>query len=310
LTEVPGVEVYMAQGFKSGFVIIVGRPNVGKSTLLNRLVGSKVAIMSDKPQTTRNRIKGIVTTDKAQIIFIDTPGIHKPKHKLGEYMVRTATSSLDEADCILYLVDASAEIGPGEEWVQNILRDVKTPVFLGINKIDLVTKERLAEMITALTSDQSFAEVVPLSAATGENTELLLELLIKYLPEGPKYYPEDAVTDRPEEFVAAEFIREKILEVTKEEVPHAVAVAVEEMEDRGHLFYISANIFVERESQKGIVIGKRGQMLKEIGTLARRDLENLFNCKIFLELNVKVKKGWRKHEIALRQLGYTDKQVY
>lgn len=300
----------MHQGFKSGFVIILGRPNVGKSTLLNRLVGSKVAIISDKPQTTRNRINGIVTTDRAQIIFMDTPGIHKPKHKLGQYMVKTAISSLEEADCILYLVDASAEIGPGEEWIQNLLKSVNTPVFLGINKIDLINKQRLAEVITALTSSQSFAEVVPLSAATGENTGLLIELLIKYLPEGPKYYPEDAVTDRPEEFVVAEFIREKVLQATRDEVPHAVAVVVEEMEDRERLLYISANIFVERESQKGIIIGKGGQMLKEIGTLARHEIENLLNCKVFLELKVKVKKGWRKQEIALRQLGYSDKQVY
>lgn len=300
----------MHRGYKSGFVIIVGRPNVGKSTLMNRLVGSKVAIMSDKPQTTRNRISGIVTSEAAQIIFVDTPGIHKPQHKLGEYMVSTAIRSMDEADCILYLVDASVEIGAGEEFVQNILKQVNTPVFLGINKIDLISKPKLAEMIAILTSSMTFAEVVPLSASTGENTALLMELLIKYLPEGPKYYPDDVFTDRPEEFIASELIREKTLQVTRDEVPHSIAVAIKEMEDRDDLLYISADVFVERESQKGIIIGKGGQKLKEIGTLARQDMENLFGCKVFLELKVKVKKDWRRNEGSLRQLGYVKKEVY
>lgn len=300
----------MEQGFKSGFVIILGRPNVGKSTLLNRLVGSKVAIMSDKPQTTRNKITGILSTDEAQIIFFDTPGIHKPKNKLGEYMVSAALESLEEADCILYLVDASAEIGPGEAYIQNILDQVNTPVFLIINKIDLISKERLAAMIAALTYSRTFSEVVPVSASTGENTDLLVELLVKYLPEGPKYYPEDVVTDRPEEFIAAEFIREQILRATREEVPHAIAVGIEEMEDRNEMLYIYANIFVERDSQKGIVIGKGGGRLKEIGTGARQEMERLFGCKVYLDLRVKVKKDWRSREGSLRQLGYSQDELY
>lgn len=300
----------MGQGFKSGFVIIVGRPNVGKSTLINHFVGSKIAIMSDKPQTTRNKINGILTTENSQIIFIDTPGIHKPKHKLGEYMVAAATRSLEEADCILYLVDASVEIGAGEQFMLELLRNVNTPVFLALNKIDLVEKPRIAEMITQLTANHSFSEVVPISAATGENVSVLLELLTEYLPEGPKYYPEDVVTDRPEEFIAAELIREKILLATRDEVPHAIAVEVQQMEDRDQILYISALIYVERDSQKGIIIGKSGQKLKEIGSLARQDMENLFGCRIFLDLRVKVKKDWRSHEGSLRQLGYTDEDVY
>ena len=300
----------MEQEFKSGFVIIVGRPNAGKSTLVNRLIGSKIAIISDKPQTTRNKINGILTTDKSQIIFIDTPGIHKPKHKLGEYMVATVIRSLEEADCILYLVDASVDIGPGEEYILNILQNVTTPVFLALNKIDLIAKPRLAKMITELTSTRSFAEVVPVSAATGENVEVLLDLLTSYLPPGPKYFPQGTITDRPEEFIAGELIREKILMMTRDEVPHAVAVEIEEMEDKDQVLYIGALIFVERESQKGIIIGKSGQKLKEIGTLARQDMESLLGCRVFLELKVKVKKDWRRHEVSLRQLGYTDEEVY
>lgn len=300
----------MEQGFKSGFVIIVGRPNVGKSTLLNRLVGSKVAIMSDKPQTTRNRITGVLTTEEVQIIFVDTPGIHKPKHKLGEYMVSTTLRSLEEADCILYLVDASVEIGSGERYIQTILEQVTTPVFLAINKIDLISKERLAQMIVALTAERTYAEVIPISAATGENTDLLLQLLVSYLPEGPMYYPKDTVTDRPEEFIVAEYIREQILNATRDEVPHSIAVGIEEMEDRNEVLYIYANIFVERESQKGIVIGKGGRKLKEIGSLARQEIERLFGCRVFLELKVKVKKDWRKNEGSLRQLGYGNEELY
>jgi len=296
----------MTEGFKSGFVIIIGRPNVGKSTLINRLVGSKIAIISDKPQTTRNRINGILTTGKAQIIFIDTPGIHKPQHKLGEYMVTMAIRSLEEADCILYLADASSEMGRGEKFILDILRTVNTPVFLALNKVDLVNKPRLAAMITDFISAGDFAEVIPISALTGDNLPLLLELLIRYLPEGPKYYPDDMVSDRPEEFIAAELIREKILTVTRDEVPHSIAVVIERMEDKDDLLVISALVYVERESQKGIVIGKGGQKLKEIGSLAREEMENLFGCRVFLELRVKVKKDWRSREISLRQLGYTD----
>lgn len=225
-------------------------------------------------------------------------------------MVATVIRSLEEADCILYLVDASVDIGPGEEYILNILQNVTTPVFLALNKIDLIAKPRLAKMITELTSARSFAEVVPVSAATGENVEVLLDLLTSYLPPGPKYFPQETITDRPEEFIAGELIREKILMMTRDEVPHAVAVEIEEMEDKDQVLYIGALIFVERESQKGIIIGKSGQKLKEIGTLARQDMERLLGCRVFLELKVKVKKDWRRHEVSLRQLGYTDEEVY
>lgn len=291
--------------FRSGFVTLMGRPNVGKSTLLNRIIGQKIAIMSDKPQTTRNKIQGVFTDQDAQIIFIDTPGIHKPKHKLGEYMVKQAQSALGEVDCILYIYDISQEFGPGEEYILQLLEGVQTPVILVINKIDLVAKETLLPFIEQMSERFSFDEIVPVSAVTGENTERLLEVIKEYLPEGPQYYPEEMVTDQPEQFIMAEIIREKVLQLTREEIPHSVAVKIENLIQRSRdLVYVGAVIYLERDSQKGIVIGKQGRLLKQIGQLSRQEIENLLGSRIFLDLRVKVKPGWRRREEDLRSLGY------
>ena len=293
---------------RSGCVALIGRPNVGKSTLLNQIIGQKIAIMSDKPQTTRNRIQGVYTTDEAQIVFLDTPGIHKPKSKLGQQMVKTAIHTLQEVDCILFLIDVAAgSPGPGDRFIIEKLKEVKTPVFLVMNKIDLVHPEALLPLIEEYNQLYSFAEVVPVSAAKGNNVNPLIETIQRYLPEGPKYYPDDQVTDHPEQFVCAELIREKILHLTREEVPHSIAVQIEEMrtEETGTV-YISAVIYVERDSQKGIVIGKNGSLLKRVGSEARRDIEMLLGSKIFLELWVKVKKDWRNQERILKELGLDD----
>lgn len=292
--------------FKSGLVAIIGRPNVGKSTLLNYLMGEKLAIISDKPQTTRNKITCILTTEEAQVIFLDTPGLHKPKHKLGEYMVRVSLEALQEVDIILFLVEASHPPGRGDEYIANILREVKTPVFLVINKCDLVKKVDLENIMERYQGIYAFAQVIPISALQGENVATLLETILAYLPEGPQYYPEDMITDQPERFVVGELIREKILELTREEVPHSVAVEVEQMKEREgkELVYISGNIYVERESQKGIIVGKSGNMLREIGKKARQDIERLLGCKVYLELWVKVKKDWRSKKQQLKNLGY------
>ncbi|HHW07906.1 MAG TPA: GTPase Era [Clostridia bacterium] len=291
--------------FRSGFVTIIGRPNVGKSTLLNRMVGQKVAIMSDKPQTTRNKIQGVFTHPDYQIVFIDTPGIHKPKHKLGEYMVEQAKSALAEVDCVLYVYDITQAFGTGEEYILQLLETVETPVLLVINKIDLVPKETLLPFIQEMHERFSFREIVPVSAVTGENIDRLLEVIKNYLPEGPQYYPEGMVTDQPEQFIMAEIIREKVLQLTREEVPHSVAVKIEELIPRSqHLVYVGAVIYLERESQKGIIIGKQGQMLKQIGQLARQEIESLLGGKIYLDLRVKVKPSWRRREEELKTLGY------
>lgn len=295
----------MSEPFYSGFASIIGRPNAGKSTLLNQLTGSKLAIVSEKPQTTRNRILGVVNRDQAQIVLIDTPGIHKPRHKLGEYMVQTARKTLTEVDIVLYLVDATAEFGTGEQFLINQLREIKTPVFLVLNKIDLLPRPKLLPLIEFYSQQHQFAEIVPVSALTGENVSLLADQIVRYLPEGPRYYPEGVITDQPELFVIAELIREKALILTREEVPHSLAVVVESLEERNdNLIYINAVIYVERTSQKGILIGKNGQMLKEIGKMARADLENLLGNRVFLELWVKVKKDWRNSTAALRGFGY------
>lgn len=291
---------------RSGFVSIIGRPNVGKSTLLNQLVGHKVAIISPKPQTTRNRIRGIFTGHNFQIIFIDTPGIHKPKHKLGEYMVEVAERTLKGMDIILHVIDGSAVLGPGEEYVLQRLKLVTIPVFLIVNKIDTISPEALGGVIARMTERFEYKEVVPVSALTGENVPRLREVLVQYLPPGPRYYPEEVVTDQPERLVIAELIREKVLGLTREEVPHATAVEVSEMEVRPNgVLYIAASVFVERDSQKAIIIGKGGQMLKEIGRLAREEIEGVFGQKVYLELTVKVKKDWRKQEAYLRYFGYS-----
>ncbi|NLV16220.1 MAG: GTPase Era [Syntrophomonadaceae bacterium] len=289
---------------KSGFVSVVGRPNVGKSTLINSIVGQKVAIVSDKPQTTRNRIQGIYTEPRGQAIFIDTPGIHKPKHRLGEYMADVTSRALREVDVVVYVVDLSASVGTGEEYIIKNLIGIDTPVFLVPNKLDLVNEEAVFRLIQDFSARMNFAEVVPISAAKGNNLDKLKELLFCYLPEGPLYYPEDEYTDQTERFIVSEYIREKALYLTREEIPHSLAVEIEEFETRNNLIYIRAVIYTERDSQKGIIIGKGGSMLKKIGEMARRDVEELLDCQVYLELWVKVKKDWRNSEIQLKNLGY------
>ncbi|RIX54198.1 GTPase Era [Paenibacillus nanensis] len=293
------------KAFRSGFVAIIGRPNVGKSTLMNHLIGQKIAIMSDKPQTTRNKIHGVYTTEDTQIVFLDTPGIHKPQSKLGNYMMQTAESALKEVEAALFLVDVSEGIGGGDRYIIEQLKKVKTPVFLVMNKIDKVTPEQLLPMITQYNELYPFAEIVPISALNGNNVSTLLEQLTRYLPEGPQYYPADQVTDHPEQFVVAELIREKILHMAREEIPHSIAVAIEDMRvQENGVVYIGAVIFVERDSQKGIIIGKRGEFLKEVGKQARRDIEALLGSRTFLELWVKVKKDWRNQDRILKDLGF------
>ncbi|NIK77401.1 GTP-binding protein Era [Paenibacillus castaneae] len=291
--------------FRSGFVAIIGRPNVGKSTLMNHLIGQKIAIMSDKPQTTRNKIHGVYTTDELQIVFLDTPGIHKPQSKLGNYMMQTAESALREVEAALFLIDASEGLGGGDRFIIEQLKKVKTPVFLVMNKIDKVEPEQLLPMITQYNELHEFAEIIPISALKGNNVETLMEQLSRYLPEGPQYYPADQITDHPEQFVCSELIREKILHMTREEIPHSIAVTIEDMRVKENgVVYIGAVIFVERDSQKGIIIGKKGDMLKEVGKQARKDIEALLGSRIFLELWVKVKKDWRNQERVLKDLGY------
>ncbi|OOC60504.1 GTPase Era [Paenibacillus ihbetae] len=291
--------------FKSGFVAIIGRPNVGKSTLMNQVIGQKIAIMSDKPQTTRNKIHGVYTTPDSQIVFLDTPGIHKRQSKLGDYMNQTALGTLGEVEAVLFLVDASEGIGGGDRFIAEQLSKIKTPVMLVMNKIDKIEPPALLPLIEEYRKLHNFAEIVPISAKLGSNVETLLDQIQKYLPPGPQYYPEDQVTDHPEQFVCAELIREKILHMTREEVPHSIAVTIEDMrvEENGTV-YISAVIFVERDSQKGIIIGKQGALLKEVGKQARQDIQRLLGSKIFLELWVKVKKDWRNQERVLRDLGF------
>lgn len=292
----------------SGFAAIVGRPNVGKSTLTNHLIGEKIAIMSDRPQTTRNKIMCIMNTDNAQIMFLDTPGIHKPHHKLGEYMVRTAESTLKEVDVILFVVDASEKRGAGEEYITELLQKVKTPVILLVNKIDkLQDKDKLFRIIDSYSKTYDFAAIVPVSALEDEEFPGLVAEITKHLPEGPAYFPDDMITDQPERVIAAEMIREKILLLTRDEIPHSIAVEVEEFKERDNDdVYIRATIFVERDSQKGIVIGAKGSLLKKIGQQARADIEGLLGCKVFLDLWVKVKADWRNKDKALKQFGYND----
>lgn len=293
--------------FKSGFITIVGRTNVGKSTLINRLVGQKIAIMSDKPQTTRHKIQSVITESDYQAIFIDTPGIHKPKHKLGEHLVNMALRSLRGVDVVLFLVEASMP-GPGDNYIIEQLKKVTGPVILAINKIDQIKKDELMPIITTFQRRYDFAEIIPISALTGENVDKILTVIAGYLPEGPKYYPDDMVVDKPERFIMAELVREKVLHLTSQEVPHSVAVVVEEIEERSaDLVAVRAVIYTERESQKGILIGKGGGMLKEVGKLAREEIEALLGTKIYLELWVKVKKDWRNREVYMRNFGLLEK---
>ena len=296
--------------YKSGFVTLIGRPNVGKSTLMNQLIGQKIAITSDKPQTTRNRIQTVYTDERGQVIFLDTPGIHKAKNKLGEYMVNVAQRTMSDVDVVLWLVEPSTFIGAGEQKIAEQLGKVKTPVFLVINKIDTVKKEEILTFIAAYKDICKFAEIIPVSALKGENTKVLLEELYHYLPEGPQYYDEDTVTDQPERQIVAELVREKALRLLDDEIPHGIAVSIERMKERPQtnnnppMIDIDATIVCERDSHKGIVIGKAGAMLKQIGTQARREIENLLDCRVNLQLWVKVKKDWRDSDFLMKNYGY------
>ncbi|MCH4535103.1 GTPase Era [Staphylococcus haemolyticus] len=294
---------------KSGFVSIIGRPNVGKSTFMNRVIGHKIAIMSDKAQTTRNKIQGVMTRNDAQIIFLDTPGIHKPKHKLGDYMMRVAKNTLSEIDAIMFMVNVNEEIGRGDEYIMEMLKNVKTSVFLVLNKIDLVHPDALMPRIEQYQKYMDFTEIVPISALEGLNVDHFIDVLKTYLPEGPKYYPDDQISDHPEQFVVSEIIREKILHLTSEEIPHAIGVNVDRMiKENDERVRVEATIFVERDSQKGIVIGKGGKKLKEVGKRARHDIEMLLGSKVYLELWVKVQKDWRNKVNFIRQMGYIEDQ--
>ncbi len=301
----------MDNTFKSGFITIVGRPNAGKSTFINQILKQKIAIISDKPQTTRNKIQGIYNTADSQMIFIDTPGIHKPKHKLGQILNETAFNALREVDIILFMVSGNESLSGGNRYIIEHLKNIKQPMFLIINKIDLMTKEEIYHTIDTYQKEYNFSEIVPISALTNENVNHLLELIQSYLPNGPKYYPLDTITDHPEQFIIAELIREKVLLKTREEVPHSVAVIIDEIKKRkkSHVIDVMATIIVERSSQKGIIIGKGGKMLKDIGRLARLDIQNLLGSKVYLELWVKVIEDWRNRTYLLNEFGY-NKNTY
>ena len=295
----------MSKQFKSGFVAIVGRPNVGKSTFMNYVLGQKIAIMSDKAQTTRNKIQGVFTNQDCQIVFLDTPGIHKPKHELGNFMVESAYSALKEVDAVLFMVNAAEKRGPGDDFIIEKLKKIKTPVFLVLNKIDLISPDELLDRVESYQETIPFAGIIPISVLQGNNVQELMTTLTNHLPEGPQYYPSDQITDHPEYFVVSELIREKILHLTKEEIPHSVAVTVDKMQkDEFDKVHVYANIIVEQPTQKGIIIGKGGKLLKEIGVRARKDIEQLLGNKVYLELWVKVEKDWRKKKSHLQDFGY------
>lgn len=299
----------MTKQYNSGFVTIIGRPNVGKSTFLNQVLGQKIAIMSNKPQTTRNKIHGVLTNENSQIVFIDTPGVHKPKHKLGTYMNDIALKSLREIDGILFIVPANEEFGAGDNYILEHLKKLKVPVILVINKIDLIkNKEDLLLLIDKYSKMHDFANIVPISALNGKNVDRLIGVINDLLPEGPQYYPADQVTDHPEQFIVSELIREKVLHLTREEIPHSVAVIIEQMSKREdkEIVDVHATVIVERPSQKGIIIGKQGDMLKKVGSLARTDIQNLLGSKVFLELWVRVEKDWRNKQRYLNEFGYRD----
>lgn len=300
--------LWKGMGFKSGFASILGRPNVGKSTLVNKLAGEKIAIMSDRPQTTRNAIKCIFTDKDCQIVFIDTPGIHKPKHKLGEYMVKSATGTIGEVDVVLFVAEAwDKEVGGGDRFILEQLKSANIPVILVINKIDTIKKEEVLRAIEQFKDSFDFHSVIPISALQGDGVDIIVSEIKKLIPEGPKYFPDDMVTDQPERIIAAEIIREKMLHLLKEEIPHGIAVEVTSMKEREErdLVDIQATIYCEKESHKPIVIGKKGTMLKEIGRLARFDLEAFLAKRVFLELWVKVKKDWKDNDAMLKSL-YND----
>ncbi|TMN20993.1 GTPase Era [Lentibacillus cibarius] len=295
----------MNDNFKSGFITIIGRPNTGKSTFLNHVIGQKIAIMSDKRQTTRNRIQGVLTSTDSQLVFIDTPGIHKPKHRLGDFMVKSAQDTLNEVDAVLFMVNANEGYGKGDQYILDLLQQVNRPVFLVINKIDLVHPDELLPLIDQYRNKYDFEAVFPISALNGNNVSSLIKELKSYIPEGPQYYPDDYVTDHPERFIISELIREKVLQLTREEVPHSIAVIIENLEEResGSIF-IQASIVTERKTQKGIIIGKQGAMLKNIGQKARSDIEALLGSKVYLDLWVKVQKDWRNKQSQLQEFGY------
>lgn len=301
----------MNNDYKSGFVTLVGRPNVGKSTLMNQIIGQKIAITSNKPQTTRNRIQTVYTEDKGQIVFVDTPGIHKAKNKLGEYMVQTAMRTIGEVDVIVWLVEPTDFIGAGERHIADQLRSVKMPVILVINKIDMIKREEILKFIDTYRTICDFTEIVPVSAIKGENVKTLIEVIFKYLPYGPQYYDEDTVTDQPERQIVAELIREKALHALNEEIPHGIAVIIDSMKNRKNtdIVDIEATIICERDSHKGIIIGKNGAVLKKIGSHARFEIERLLEKKVNLQLWVKVKKDWRDSDFLIKNFGYDKKET-
>ncbi|HKL99672.1 MAG TPA: GTPase Era [Mobilitalea sp.] len=314
----------MDNNYKSGFVTLIGRPNVGKSTLMNQLIGQKIAITSNKPQTTRNKIQTVYTCPEGQIIFLDTPGIHKAKNKLGKYMVNVAERTLGEVDLVLWLVEPSTFIGAGERYIAEKLAKVKTPVVLVINKIDTIKKQEILTFMAAYKDILNFAEIIPVSALKGENTKELVKLIFEYMPVGPQYYDEDTITDQPEKQIVAELIREKALRLLEDEIPHGIAVSIERMKERGGAGYgeegsentgrgslvdIDATIICERDTHKGIIIGKGGAMLKQIGTQARREIENLLDCKVNLKLWVKVKNNWRDSDFLIKNYGYNKSDM-
>ena len=301
----------MKEDFKSGFAAIIGRPNVGKSTLMNHLIGQKIAITSNKPQTTRNRIQTVLTTEDGQIVFVDTPGIHKAKNKLGEYMVNIAERSLNEVDVVLWLVEPTTFIGAGERHIIDQLKRTKLPVILVMNKVDRVEKKEIPGYIEAYRKILDFAEIVPVSALRSVNLDTLLDCIFKYLPYGPQFYDEDTVTDQPQRQIVAEMIREKALRCLEEEIPHGIAVTIEQMKERpeGGLVDIEATIICERDSHKGIIIGKQGAMLKKIGSQARTEIEKMLEEKVNLKLWVKVKKDWRDSDFLIKNFGYDRKEV-
>lgn len=301
----------MEKSFKSGFVTIIGRPNVGKSTLMNKMIGQKIAITSSKPQTTRNRIQTVYHDERGQIIFLDTPGIHKAKNKLGEYMVNAAESTFKEVDLVLWLVEPTTFIGKGERHIAEILQKSQAPVILVMNKIDTVKKAEILECIATYKDILDFAEIVPVSAVTGESVDELVTVMFDYLDEGPQYYDEDTITDQPERQIVAELIREKALRLLSDEIPHGIAVSIDQMKDRPGkraLVDIDATIVCERDSHKGIIIGRQGGMLKKIGTNAREDIEDFLQAKVNLKLWVKVKKDWRDSDFLLKNFGFKENQ--
>lgn len=295
--------------YKAGFVTLIGRPNVGKSTLMNHLIGQKIAITSNKPQTTRNRIQTVLTLDDAQIVFLDTPGIHKSKNKLGDYMVNVAQNTLNDVDVILWLVEPTTYIGAGERHIIEQLKKTKTPVILVINKTDTVKREEVLTFIDAYRKELDFQEIVPVSALKGDNTDVLIQCILKYLSYGQPFYDEDTITDQPMRQIVAELVREKALRLLEDEIPHGIAVSIESMKYRKHICDIEATIVCERDSHKGIIIGKGGAMLKKIGSTARPEIEDLLEMQVNLQLWVKVKKDWRDSDFLMKNFGYNPKDV-